>query len=211
MARPDGAPEHDVISLQIISLTDAQHLFDSFMRLLRNGSMHFDPRLHTLPYVRSRSSFLLAVILSVASTFKTICPSARLHSRLVAHASKLEDHVRNNHLKSVEIVQALFLLASFTEIPATLCRDKTWMYVSHAIAIVTEMRLDAPVPYCVQMDTEYGKSPAMDEILTRNAHRSCLMLYIHDRVRNGEADELWLMSRTWQWSRGGILSSRSRL
>ena len=29
MARPDAAPEDDVISLQIISLSDAQHLFDS--------------------------------------------------------------------------------------------------------------------------------------------------------------------------------------
>jgi hypothetical protein len=182
MARPDGAPEHDVITLQIISLADAQYLFDSFMRLVRNGSMNFDPRLHTLPYIRSRSSFLLAVILSVATTFKTICSSARLHSRLVAHAQKLGDHVRNNHLKSIEIVQALFLLASWTEIPSTLCRDKTWLYVSHAIAIVTELRLDAPVPYCIQMDAEYGKSPAMDEILIRNAHRTCLMMYIHDRV-----------------------------
>jgi hypothetical protein len=29
MARPDAAPEDDVIALQIISLSDAQHLFDS--------------------------------------------------------------------------------------------------------------------------------------------------------------------------------------
>lgn len=30
MARPDASPEHDVISLQIISLAEAQHLFDSY-------------------------------------------------------------------------------------------------------------------------------------------------------------------------------------
>jgi hypothetical protein len=28
MARPDVFPEHDVISLQIISLQEAQHMFD---------------------------------------------------------------------------------------------------------------------------------------------------------------------------------------
>lgn len=36
MARPDASPEHDVISLQIVSLAEAQHLFDSY------GSFSFD-------------------------------------------------------------------------------------------------------------------------------------------------------------------------
>lgn len=142
--------------------------------------MHFDPRLHTIPFVRARSSFLLATILSVASTFKDINPSPKLHAQLVQHAAKLEAHVRLNHLKSIEICQAFLLLASWSEIQSTMCRDKTWSYVSQAIAMVTELRLDSPLPYCVQMDLEYGQG--RDELLIRNAHRVCLMVYIHDRV-----------------------------
>ncbi|WVO25131.1 uncharacterized protein IAS62_006520 [Cryptococcus decagattii] len=179
MARPDASPEHDVISLQIISLAEAQHLFDSFMELITNGSMYFDPRLHTLPFVRSRSSFLLAVILAIASIYKSICPSARLHALLMSHAHRLETVVRNNHLKSIEIIQGLLLLASWTEIPSTLARDKTWMFVSHALALVVELRLDASLPYCVQTDPLYHKDN--HDLLVRNAHRVCFLMYIHDR------------------------------
>lgn len=150
------------------------------MHLLTNGSMYFDPLLHTLSHVRSKSSFLLAVILAIASTYKSICSSSLLHSRLMNHAVGLEARVRNEHYKSVEIVQAFLLLASYSEIPQTLCRDRTWLYVSHATALTVELRLDAPLPYCVQTDPTY--SSANHDILVRNAHRVCLLLYIHDRV-----------------------------
>ncbi|ODN85654.1 transcription factor [Cryptococcus wingfieldii CBS 7118] len=179
MARPDASPENDVISLRIISLADAQHLFDKFMTLIINGSKYFDPRIHTLSYVRSRSSFLLAVILAIASTYKPLCPSSILHSHLMSHALKLETTVRNNHLKSIEIIQALLLLASWTEVPCTLSRDKTWMFVSHAIALAVELRLDSPLPHCVQTDPMFDKNN--QDLLVRNAHRVCLLMFIHDR------------------------------
>lgn len=149
------------------------------MELITNGSMYFDPRLHTLPFVRSRSSFLLAVILAIASTYKSICPSARLHTLLMSHAHRLENVVRNNHLKSTEIIQGLLLLASWTEIPSTLARDRTWMFVSHALALVVELRLDTALPYCVQTDPLYDKNN--HDLLVRNAHRVCFLMYIHDR------------------------------
>ncbi|WVQ97772.1 hypothetical protein IAU59_004886 [Kwoniella sp. CBS 9459] len=179
MSRPDASPEHDVISLQMLSLPEANHLFKSFMDLITNGSMYFDPRLHTLSYIRERSSFLLAVILAIASTYKSICSSGLLHAQLMNHAARLEMNVRNNHFKSIEIVQALLLLASWSEVPHTLCRDKTWLYVSHATALAVELRLDTPLPYCIQTDPLYDH--AHHEILVRNAHRACMYLYIHDR------------------------------
>lgn len=156
------------------------HPLHRFMELITNGSMYFDPRLHTLPFVRSRSSFLLAVILAIASTYRSICPSARLHALLMSHAHRLENVVRNNHLKSIEIIQGLLLLASWTEIPSTLARDKTWMFVSHALALVVELRLDTSLPYCVQTDPLYHKDN--HDLLVRNAHRVCFLMYIHDRV-----------------------------
>ncbi|WRT65953.1 uncharacterized protein IL334_002904 [Kwoniella shivajii] len=179
MARPDVAPEHDVISLQMVSLPEAQHLFDSFMNYLTNGSMYFDPKLHTLSYVRSKSSFLLGVILAMASAHINVCQSVLLHSQLLNHVNRLETHVRNKNFKSIEIVQGLLLLASWAEIPHSLSRDKTWLYVSHATALAVELRLDLPLPFCVQMDPTY--TPANHDILVRNAHRVCLLLYIHDR------------------------------
>ncbi|KAH8079615.1 putative transcription factor [Filobasidium floriforme] len=179
MARPDAAPEDDVISLQIISLPDAQHLFDSFMNLLTNGSMYFDPRIHTLPYIRSHSSFLLCTILTISSSFRPISPSPLLHSRLVPHLTRLEHKIRTKGFKSIEIIQALLLLASWSEVPVNLARDKTWTYISHALALAVELRLDTPVPYYVQVDP--GITVRDRELFIRNAHRCCMLLYIHDR------------------------------
>lgn len=166
-----------------------------FMEHITNGASYFDPRIHTLSYVRSRSSFLLAVILAIASTYSRFCPSARLHAQLVAHAAQLEANVRVNHLKSVEIVQGLLLLASWSEVPYTLCRDKTWLYISHAIALSVELRLDTPLPHCVI--TDYMYSSATHDLLIRNAHRVCLFTFIHDRV--GDATRTELTHRVSQW------------
>ncbi|WVR04388.1 hypothetical protein IAU60_001390 [Kwoniella sp. DSM 27419] len=179
MSRPDYAPEFDVIALQMLSLGEAQKLFDGFMAEITNGSMYLDPRLHTLDYIRSRSSFLLAVVLAIASTYKELCTSMILHAQLMTHASRLEANVRNNNYKSIEIVQALLLLASWSEVPHTLSREKTWQYVSHATALAVELRLDTHLPYCVQSDPMY--SSRSHDMLVRNAHRTCLFLHIHDR------------------------------
>ena len=150
------------------------------MEVVTNGSMHFDPQIHTLPFVRARSSFLLAVILASASAFTALGGTRQLHLSLRAHADRLEANVRNSHLKSIEIIQAFLCLATWAEVPTILCRDRTWSYVSHAIALAIELRLDQPLPHCIQSDPMYDQGH--NEILIRNAHRTCLLLFIHDRV-----------------------------
>ena len=137
------------------------------MRLITNGSMYFDPRLHTLAFVRTRSTFLLAVILSTASSYKAISPSALLHKRLQAHVIRLETKVWEQQLKSIEIIQGLLLLASWSEVPTTLARDKTWTYISHAIALAVELRIDTAMPYYVQTDPMLNGQNR--DLLTRNA------------------------------------------
>ena len=172
-------PENDAITLQIVTIKEAEHLFERFMTLVTNGAMYFDPLLHTLSFVRSRSSFLLASILAFASLFVEICPSSRLHTQLLAHAQRLECLVVQQHYKSIEIIQALCLLSSWTEVPSSLSKDKTWMYMSRAIAIATELRLDHSMPYCVWSDPLFTEDTR--HILVRNAHRTWRLLFIHDR------------------------------
>jgi hypothetical protein len=151
-----------------------------FMDLITNGSMYFDPQLHSLSYIRSRSSYLFATILSIASTYTTLNPSRQLHDNLFLHVSRLENQVIRNNNRSIEIVQAYLLLASWSDIPTVLSRDKTWTYISRAIGLAVELRLDSSLPYCVQTDPMYGYST--HEVLVRNAHRVCYLLFIHDRV-----------------------------
>lgn len=150
------------------------------MLLVSNGSMYFDRRLHTLAFVRSSSSFLLAAILAVASTYTRICSSASLHSQLMAHAERLEALVHRNNYKSIEIIQALCLLSAWSDVPLTLSRDRAWTYTSRAVALAVELRLDTALPYCVESHPMY--ETADHDIFVRNAHRTWLLLYIHDRV-----------------------------
>jgi hypothetical protein len=98
----------------------------------------------------------------------------------------------------------LLLLASWSEVPTTMSRDKTWAYISQAAFLAIELRLDTALPYCVQTDPLYDR--AHHDLLVRNAvrvymimvdrfvssvdiyssssnqHRCCLLLYIYDRV-----------------------------
>jgi hypothetical protein len=141
--------------------------------------MYFDPRIHTLAFIRARSSFLLAVILAVATTYIPFNSNSRLHVHLMEHAVMLERHVRNSHFKSIEIVQGLLLLASWSDLPMTLSKDKTWQYISQAIALAIELRMDAKMPFCVQSDPAFE---SQGELLLRNSHRVCKLLLIHDRV-----------------------------
>lgn len=168
------------------------------MLLVTNGSMYFDPRLHTLAFVRRSSSFLLAVILAVASTYTQICVSASLHSQLMAHAERLEAFVHKNNFKSIEIIQALCLVSAWSEVPSSLSRDRAWTYISRAIALSVELRLDTALPYCVESDPMY--ETFNHDILIRNAHRTWLHLFIHDRVGPDASD--CADRRTCQWSLG---------
>ncbi|WWD22586.1 hypothetical protein CI109_107079 [Kwoniella shandongensis] len=152
MARLDASPEHDVVSLQIVSLAEAQHLFNSFMSLLTNGSMYLDPRIHTLSHIRTRTHV------------------ARSTTRIAREKSSSQVH-RDR--------PGTLILANWTEVPSNLCKDRTWLYVSYAIALAVELRLDSPLPYCVQTDPMYSEDT--HDLLVRNAHRVCLLVFIHDR------------------------------
>jgi hypothetical protein len=61
----------------------------------------------------------------------------------------------------------------------TLSRDRTWAYISHAISLAIELRMDAKLPYCVQSDPAFE---VQGQLLVRNSHRVCKLLFIHDRV-----------------------------
>ncbi|WWC62705.1 uncharacterized protein I303_105302 [Kwoniella dejecticola CBS 10117] len=179
MPRPDASPDLDPISLQVVSMADAQHLFQAFHQHVNNGAMFFDPTLHTLPFVRQRSSFLLTVILTFASSFVSICPQRSIHHQLFRHAERLETHVRSGMYRSIEIMQALMLLSLWSDVPHNLSQDRMWLRVSDAIGITTELRLDSSSPFCVHQDPAYDGR--LRDRLIRNAQRACLVLYIRDR------------------------------
>lgn len=164
----------------------------SFLSKIRNAAMYLDMRIHTLAYIRQRSSFLLAVVLAIATTYRSSGSTSSLNAQLMSHALRLESNAREQHFKSIEVVQGLLLLASFTVVPGVIAKDVTWKYISSAIALTVELRLDTPLPYCVAMDPLY--SAETHDFLVRNAHRTCLLLYIHDRVRLSLRSE-------WAWER----------
>src|SRR5436190_4303984 len=103
----------------------------SFLKYMNPFICQFDPQLHTLHYIRSRSSFLFSALLSAAA--KVFSPA--LYARLRDHVEGLLREVLGSGQKSTEIVQGICLLTYWKE-PSD---SRAWLLVGYAIRACTEM------------------------------------------------------------------------
>lgn len=102
----------DPVKLQIVSTRQALHLFDRFMDTFGRTLAYFDPGICTFDYILSKSQSLLSVICFIM---------ARVEPQYGSIARQLDHHVNQTvypailtyGFRSVEIVQALLLLAAF--------------------------------------------------------------------------------------------------
>lgn len=135
----------------------------------------FDPVLHTLPYIRSRSSFLFTTLLRAAA--KVFCPT--LYQSLHDHLEKLLHKILGKAQKSPEIVQAICLMTHWKESSDS----RAWMFIGYAIRACLEMgwhklkptNLDDSTMRAVSTETE------MEIRERRNKERTWLMLFVYDR------------------------------
>ncbi|KAF4415817.1 hypothetical protein FACUT_13086 [Fusarium acutatum] len=121
----------DPIELGLITPSLAKSLFDSFITVLNPYISQLDPHLHTFPYVRSKSSFLLSSMLAMAAkAFNHV-----LYIKLYDHAQDLFSNVFRRGSKSVEIVQAILILTYWKEPQDT----RVWTSVGYAIRICMDL------------------------------------------------------------------------
>jgi hypothetical protein len=142
---------------------------NSFMTELNPYISQLDPNLHSLEYVRQKSSFLLSAILTAAS--KSFEPA--LYPSLHAHAEKLFLEAFQRGDKSTETVQAIMILTYWKEPNDT----RAWMSVGLAIRMSMDLGWH-----------KLGSNATPPEDLTearqrsiRNDERTWLVLFVYDR------------------------------
>ena len=99
----------DPVDCGILSYDDLCRLHTLYFTHLYPFLWVLLPELHTVEYLRLRSPFLTTSLAFVASTFDP--GSALLTPALERHALALAVHVFEKDLKTLEIVQAYFLLS----------------------------------------------------------------------------------------------------
>lgn len=90
----------------------------------------FDPFLHSVSYVRSRSVLLMSVIVALAARLSDSPRDAELAVLMERHwREKLLPEVLLGGLKSVEIAQSFLLLANYHAPAKRLADDRSWQYL----------------------------------------------------------------------------------
>ncbi|KAM0158761.1 hypothetical protein ACHAPG_003937 [Botrytis cinerea] len=183
---------NDPITCNMLSFPVALGLFDSFMRCLNPYICQLDPKLHTFDYVRQRSSFLLAAILSASS--KAFHPA--LHPTLRSHTENLLGRVFTKGAKSTEIVQAILIFTYWKE-PAEI---RTWLLVGYAIRMCIELGWHElkPVTQKPRISTD-----EMSIREARNIERTWLVLFVYDRSLSLQLDKPWMIDESNLISKAG--------
>lgn len=168
----------DPIAVGLLDEQEAKVLFDLvFMRL--NGFINlFDPRLHTVPYVRSRSPFLFSCLIMAGCKFW----KAELYRQCqqIAHSFAFKAFAEG--WRSVEVVQAFACLTYWKEPDDT----RTWTYIGYACRMAVELGLNTYVGRIEGESEEHKRE-------RRNRERTYLVLWVHDRALSMQTGRNWML------------------
>ncbi|SCV48505.1 uncharacterized protein FFB14_10413 [Fusarium fujikuroi] len=172
----------DPIELGLITPSLAKSLFDSFMTVLNPYISQLDPHLHTFPYVRAKSAFLLSSILAMAAkAFNHV-----LYIKLYDHAQDLFSSVFRRGSKSVEIVQAILILTYWKEPQDT----RVWTSVGYAIRICMDLGWHK-LAYC--RSAAAAKESEAQRRERRNIERTWYVLFVYDRSISLQTGRPWMI------------------
>lgn len=135
----DNHSSLDPIDCGLLTASRAAELIEGFYGRFGTFVHLFDPQLSTLGYIRKHSSFLLTVICALSAEFSPSGDTSLLVQRLTTHYKSMIGPIAAGEYKNVEAAQALFLLASYSPLSASAVTDSTWLYLSTAIRIATEL------------------------------------------------------------------------
>jgi len=117
-SKRDAAPSLDPVHRGLISEHGAQELVEAYFEYVHPQIAVLDPCLHTLRFTRSRSALLTTTILAIGATAIATLPDFTTEQVAIArtlhtHCEKLQLVVYATGAKSVDIIQAFILLASY--------------------------------------------------------------------------------------------------
>ncbi|PBK66476.1 hypothetical protein ARMSODRAFT_1021282 [Armillaria solidipes] len=131
----------EILVLGLVTLEDAEQLFDIFYKYINPFVALLDPILLTSKSTLARCPVLFTVICAIASRYhprKSSIYQTAMHcaKRLAANALVLDE------MKSVELCQAYILMSIYAAPERSWDRDQTWLYMGLAVNIATALRLD---------------------------------------------------------------------
>ncbi|EJD53417.1 hypothetical protein AURDEDRAFT_180917 [Auricularia subglabra TFB-10046 SS5] len=154
----------DPVSAGILSESDAATLLELIFKNLNPFLMLFDPSLHSLQYIRERSPFLFACILTAACKFWR--PES--HKACLDLTRALIPLAFEKQWRSVEVVQAFLFLTFYPEAND----DRSWSYIGYACRMAVELGMH-----------RLGGGVATGTVAERrNAERTYLVLFIQERT-----------------------------
>ncbi|KAI1851538.1 hypothetical protein JX265_012380 [Neoarthrinium moseri] len=138
--RLDVGDDLDPVELGLITLAEAEALFSYFYDKLAHTRWGIDPVIHTVDFVRSRSSFLLTSIAAASALFSPSLES--LYKRLSNHRQKLAGIILSKQYKSVEIVLAFMVNIPWISAGDHWADDETSTWLSMALTIALDISLN---------------------------------------------------------------------
>ncbi|CAE6513308.1 unnamed protein product [Rhizoctonia solani] len=177
-----------------IKPAECVELFERFMSLWNISVSVLDPGLHTsAKVVLWRCPFLFTVVLAIA---------ARDHKPehypiLMQEARSMAGKALTTWWKSIEIVQAFILLATFPPPSRRWDEDRTWLYLGYATRMAGDLQLNRPVEH--PFPSEMAEREYLNRIRT---WLICHNLDVSAAAKLGkqtsmQEDPVILGSRTW--------------
>ncbi|KAL6921002.1 hypothetical protein FSHL1_004976 [Fusarium sambucinum] len=135
----DVGSDLDPVTLGLVSEDEADRLFHFFHRNLAHTRWGLDPRIYTVEFTRSRSSFLYTSIMAASALFMP--SAAALSKRLSNHVRTLAHKVVLKRYRSVEIVLAFMVNIPWMFPGQHSTDDETCTYISIANTVATDLSL----------------------------------------------------------------------
>ncbi|KAG9086354.1 hypothetical protein FS749_003690 [Ceratobasidium sp. UAMH 11750] len=132
----------EILTHGIIKQEEVEILFRIYFEKLNPHIGILDPNMHTPSFVFGRCPFLFTVICAISSHYYRERPE--LYAIAMYFAKQLAAKALIEGRKSIELVQAYTLMSAYP-IPAHRWEeDRTWLYLSLAIKIATDLNLHLP-------------------------------------------------------------------
>ncbi|SPO38856.1 uncharacterized protein PSFLO_04335 [Pseudozyma flocculosa] len=139
-AKPDSTRSISPVSLGLVDEQQADELLGTFMKTFNRSCHLLDPALHTLGEIRKHALLSSTIFLLSAR-------ASRPRSTMEPLALRLEQHINNSVIphvlledcRSLEIVQAFILLATYHPPTRVAKTDRAWSYLGHAVRIATSL------------------------------------------------------------------------
>ncbi|KAK0440547.1 hypothetical protein EV421DRAFT_1712361, partial [Armillaria borealis] len=131
----------EILALGLVTLEDAEQLFDIFYQYINPFIGLLDPVLLTPKSTLAQCPVLFTVICAIASRYHPRKSCIYLIAMHIAKHSAANALIQDE-MKSVELCQTYILMSIYAVPEKSWDRDQSWLYTGLAISIATALRLD---------------------------------------------------------------------